>query len=206
MLWLSCRNTVRRAEMTRSVELAALDLRYESYRMRNPAAEARLLASIAERGIEEALEGVDAAGGSILLNGFKRYRCAAKLRIRMAPYASLGEDEAAAIVTLLRVSNDRSLTILEQARFIEELRQRNAMSVADIAGQLSRSKSWVSMRLGLIARDERRGAGETLPRRVSGLSLHVHLAAVHAHERRQQAGHRRLRGGAGRQEAQRARD
>ncbi len=138
--------------MTRSVELSALDLRYESYRMRNPAAEARLLGSIAGRGIEQALEGVDAAGGgSILLNGFKRYRCAAKLRIRMAPYASLGEDEAAAIVNLLRVSNDRSLTILEQARFIEELRQRDAMSVADIAGQLSRSKSWVSMRLGLIA-------------------------------------------------------
>jgi hypothetical protein len=137
--------------MTRSVELSALDLRYESYRMRNPAAEARLLASIAERGIEEALEGVDAAGASILLNGFKRYRCASKLRIRMAPYASLGEDEAAAIVTLLRVSNDRSLTILEQARFIEKLRQRNAMSVADIADRLSRSKSWVSMRLGLMA-------------------------------------------------------
>ena len=137
--------------MTRSVELSALDLRYESYRMRNPAVEARLLASIAERGIEEALEGVDAAGGSILLNGFKRYRCASKLRIRMAPFASLGPDEAAAIVTLLRVSNDRSLTILEQARFIEELRKRNALSVADIAGQLSRSKSWVSMRLGLMA-------------------------------------------------------
>jgi len=137
--------------MTGSVELAALDLRYEGYRMRNPVAEARLLASIAERGIEQALEGVDAAGASILLNGFKRYRCASKLRIRMAPYTSLGEDEAAAIVTLLRVSNDHSLTILEQARFIEELRQRNGMSVADIAGQLARSKSWVSMRLGLMA-------------------------------------------------------
>ena len=137
--------------MTRCVELSALDLRYESYRMRNPAAEARLLASIAERGIEEALEGVDAGAGNILLNGFKRYRCASKLRIRMAPYVSLGEDEAVAIVTLLRVSNDRSLTILEQARFIEQLRQRNALSVADIAGQLSRSKSWVSMRLGLMA-------------------------------------------------------
>src|SRR5215469_6740376 len=151
MLWPSCRNTVRRTEMTRSVEFSVLDLRYQSYRMKNPAAEARLLASIAERGIEEALEGVDAAGGSILLNGFKRYRCASKLRIRMAPYASLGEDEAAAIVTLLRVSNDRSLTILEQARFIEELRKRSAMTVADIAGRLSRSKSWVSMRLSLMA-------------------------------------------------------
>jgi hypothetical protein len=85
MLWPSCTNTVRRAEMTRSLELSALDLRYESHRMRNPAVEARLLASIAERGIEEALEGVDAAGASILLNGFKRYRCASKLRIRMRP-------------------------------------------------------------------------------------------------------------------------
>jgi predicted transcriptional regulator len=69
----------------------------------------------------------------------------------MAPYASLGQDEATAIVTLLRVSNDRSLTILEQARFIEELRKHNDMSVADIATRLSRSKSWVSMRLGLMA-------------------------------------------------------
>jgi len=137
--------------MTRSVELSALDLRYEGYRMRNPAVEARLLASLAERGMEQALEGVDAAGASILLNGFKRYRCALKLRLRMAPYASLGEDEASAIVTLLRVSNDRSLTLLEQARFLEELRQRNALSVADIADRLSRSKSWVSMRLGLMA-------------------------------------------------------
>src|SRR5260370_16871542 len=134
----------------RSGERAAVDVRCESYRMRSAAVEARLLAAIAERGIEEALEGVDTAGGNILLNGFKRYRCATKLRLQMAPYASLGEDEAAAIVTLLRISNDRSLTILEQARFIEELRKRNAMSVSDIAGQLSRSKSWVSMRLGLM--------------------------------------------------------
>jgi hypothetical protein len=65
--------------MGREVELAALDLRYESYRMKNPAVEARLLASLAERGIEEPLEGVDRAPRSILLNGFKRYRCAVKL-------------------------------------------------------------------------------------------------------------------------------
>jgi predicted transcriptional regulator len=139
--------------MMRNIELSALDRKYESYRMKNPAAEARLLASISERGIEEALEGIDASGGGavILLNGFKRYRCAVKLGIGIAPYASLGEDEASAILHLLRVSNDRSLTILEQARFIEQLRKQDAMSVAEIAEKLSRSKSWVSMRVGLIA-------------------------------------------------------
>jgi len=136
--------------MIREVELSGLDLRYESYRMKNPALEARLLASIAQRGIEEPLEGVDAKDRSILLNGFKRCRCARKLGIGRAPYASLGEDEALGIMNLLRVSNSRSLGILEQARFIDELRKLHSMTVAEIAAELSRSKAWVSMRLGLI--------------------------------------------------------
>ena len=136
--------------MTREVELSALDLRYESYRMKNPGLEARLLASIAQRGIEEPLEGVDIGERSLLLNGFKRYRCARKLGIGKAPYASLGEDEALGIMNLLRVSNSRSLGILEQAGFIDELRKLHRMTVAEIAAELSRSKAWVSMRLGLI--------------------------------------------------------
>ncbi len=136
--------------MAREVELSTLDLRYESYRMRQPAVEARLLASIAQRGIEEPLEGVDRQESSILLNGFKRYRCARKLGIETAPYASLGEDEAAAIMSLLRTSNDKALGIVEQAGFIDELKSLHKMSVTEIALELSRSKSWVSMRLGLI--------------------------------------------------------
>ena len=136
--------------MMREVELSALDLRYESYRMKNPGLEARLLTSIAQRGIEEPLEGVDSGEQSLLLNGFKRYRCARKLGIGKAPYASLGEDEALGIMNLLRVSNSRSLGILEQARFIDELRKPHRMTVAEIAAELSRSKAWVSMRLGLI--------------------------------------------------------
>lgn len=134
----------------REVELSTLDLRYEGYRMRQPALEARLLSSIAQRGIEEPLEGVDREQASILLNGFKRYRCARKLGIETAPYTSLGEDEATAIMNLLRTSNNRALGILEQARFIDELKDQHDMSVAEIAEELSRSKAWVSMRLGLI--------------------------------------------------------
>jgi predicted transcriptional regulator len=136
--------------MTREVELSALDLRYESYRMKNPVLEARLLASIAQRGIEEPLEGVDVKERSMLLNGFKRYRCACKLGIARALYSSLGEDEALGIMNLLRTSNNRSLGILEQARFIDELRKVHKMTVAEIAAELSRSKAWVSMRLGLV--------------------------------------------------------
>jgi len=132
------------------IELSTLDLRYEGYRMRNPSQEKRLLASISERGIEEPLEGVDVKDGRALLNGFKRYRCARKLRISTVPYTSIGEDEAAGIIGLLRVSNDKALTILEQARFVDDLRNIHGMNMAEIAEALSRSKSWVSMRLGLI--------------------------------------------------------
>ncbi len=136
--------------MAREVELSTLDLRYESYRLRNPGLEARLLASIAQRGIEEPLEGVDTKDRVLLLNGFKRYRCARTLGMGRAPYASLGQDEAIGIMNLLRVSNDRSLGILEQAGFIDELRKLHKMTVAEIAEELARSKAWVSMRLGLI--------------------------------------------------------
>jgi hypothetical protein len=137
--------------MAEEADLSSFDLRYESYRMRNPAQEARLLVSITERGVEEPLEGVDVEGRRILLNGFKRLRCARKLSMSAVPYASLGEDEAAGIIAVLRVSNHRSLSILEQARFIDDLRTFHKLTVADIAETLSRSKAWVTMRLGLLS-------------------------------------------------------
>ena len=70
--------------MTNEVELASLDLRYQSFRLKQPALEERLLASIAQRGIEEPLEGVEVRQVNVLLNGLKRHRCARKLRSRLA--------------------------------------------------------------------------------------------------------------------------
>jgi len=87
----------------------------------------------------------------VLLNGFKRYRCARRLRLATVPFSSLGGDEAAAILGLLKLSNNRTLSILEQAAFIAELKNGRGLNVAEIAAELSRSKSWVTMRLGLMA-------------------------------------------------------
>ena len=51
--------------MNQPVELSTLNLRYEGYRLRDEAREARLLAALALRGIEEPLQGVDTpAAGS----------------------------------------------------------------------------------------------------------------------------------------------
>ncbi|MFO8003817.1 ParB/RepB/Spo0J family partition protein [Thioalkalivibrio sp.] len=133
------------------IELSSLDLRYKGYRMRDRAVEARLLASIAERGILTPLEGVDVEQRPWLLNGFKRWRCARRLGLATAPYVSLGEDAALGIVALLRASNDRALSLLEQAGFVDELKRLHGMNLVQIAEVLSRSKAWVSLRLGLLA-------------------------------------------------------
>lgn len=151
MFCVFCTNThPRKSWMSESVERSTLDLRYEGHRLRDDAREARLLASISERGIEEPLEGVDTSEGRFLLNGFKRYRCAQKLGIHCVPYVSLGQEEATAILSLMRVSTDKALGILEQARFIVDLLTIHDMSVAEVAETLSRSKGWVSMRRSLL--------------------------------------------------------
>jgi hypothetical protein len=136
--------------MREILELSSLDLRYEGHRLRDDVREARLLASIAERGIEEPLEGVDTSEARFLLNGFKRCRCAKKLGIDCVPYVSLGEEEATGIVNLMRASTDRGLGILEQARFVVDLVTIHGMSAAEVAQTLSRSKGWVCMRRSLL--------------------------------------------------------
>jgi hypothetical protein len=51
---------------------------------------------------------------------------------------------------LLRTAKNKSLNILEQARFLDELKNVRHLSVAEIATELSVSKAWVSMRLSLL--------------------------------------------------------
>jgi hypothetical protein len=136
--------------MRENVELSTLDLRYEGHRLRDDAREARVLASIAQCGIEEPLEGVDACEARFLLNGFKRCRSAKKLGLDCVPYVSLGQEEATGILSLMRVSTDKALGILEQARFLVDLLTIHGMSVAEVAQMLSRSKGWISMRRKLL--------------------------------------------------------
>ncbi len=132
------------------IELSSLDLRYEKCRMKSCGYEKILMGSIAEQGIRDPLQGVDTHGARILLDGFKRYRCAKRLGIGIVPYRLLGTDEAGGIISLLRISNAKSLSILEQATLIDELMHEHGMSNGEIAGNLEKSKSWVSVRAGII--------------------------------------------------------
>lgn len=130
------------------VELANINRKHEKNRQRSTAREKQLLSLLLERGFEEPLQGILTKSGEIiLLDGFKRLRCAMKLGISTAPFFSLGENEAVAILQILKTSNAKTLTMLEQASFVEELKSQHGLSTLEIANQLQRSKSWVLVRL-----------------------------------------------------------
>lgn len=131
------------------IERTSLDLRFQDWRIRHPATEARLLASIAQRGIDQPLTGIDTPEGPCLLDGFARYRCAAKLGIELVPYLTCGADLPQGIGQLLGAARQRPLSILEQARFVVELLNTYHYAPQDVARLLSRSKSWVSTRRNL---------------------------------------------------------
>lgn len=136
--------------MSEQVELSDLDLRYEGHRLRDRAREARLMASIATRGVETPLEGVDTPDGRILLHGFKRWRCAKKLHLASVPYVSLAQEEAMGILALMGASREKSLSVLEEAKFLLDLLTVHGLELAEVAEKLARSKGWVSMRRRLL--------------------------------------------------------
>jgi hypothetical protein len=137
--------------MVEMIEITDLDLRYEKFRLKSKKREQALLASIIEYGIEDVLLGINLSNGiKILLDGFKRYRCAKKLNISIVPYSSLGDDEPLAMIKLIRASIAKPLTILEQAKMIDELQKIHYMSHHDIAALLQKSRAWVSLRSGII--------------------------------------------------------
>jgi hypothetical protein len=131
------------------IELSQLDLRYEGHRLRQRGLEDRLLVSIAREGIREPLAGAVVDSVYVLLDGFKRYRCAQQLHVQRVPFVALGVDEASAILELLGRARRSTLNVLEEARFLDELKARG-MSLAEMAEALDRSKAWVSLRLGLL--------------------------------------------------------
>lgn len=136
-----------------TIELNSIDLRLERIRIRDTAAERLLLDSITREGILDPLYVAGSTGSPqyVLLDGFKRYRCALKLGMGMVPAECMADDVATGIVTFIRRNEyGGGITVLEQAAMIEELHCRCGMSIYDIARRLGHSPSWVSMRLGVL--------------------------------------------------------
>jgi ParB/RepB/Spo0J family partition protein len=138
--------------MDKTIELSQIDICYELLRLKNLAFEKKLLASISEQGVLMPLQGVFKNNTFIIIDGFKRYRCCKKLNIDIVPIKEIGTNNVEGILNFMRASNEASLSILEQAKLVDELHDEMKMTIRDIACSVDKSPSWVSARLGMISK------------------------------------------------------
>jgi ParB/RepB/Spo0J family partition protein len=134
-----------------TIEIQKIDLKYEAYRLKDERREKELLSSIAERGIEESLFGIESENRFVLLDGFKRLRCASVLKILSVPVRSHRGGECDGVIQFLKGTQKKNLTFFEEASLIDLLRNEHKLSLAEIATQLGKSSGWVSIRFGVLS-------------------------------------------------------
>jgi ParB/RepB/Spo0J family partition protein len=135
------------------VEFHQLERRWEHLRVRHPARQRRLLASLAESGQQTPIVVVVAEGQAdryVVIDGYKR----------IVALEQLGRDTVEAVVWPMSeaaaVLLDRSLRLSEHESALEvgwllaELEQRFGYGLDELARRFDRSVSWVSRRLALV--------------------------------------------------------
>src|SRR3984957_2133634 len=135
------------------LEFHQLDRRWEHLRVRHPARQRRLLASLAESGQQTPIVVVAVEGQAdryVVIDGYKR----------IAALEQLGRDTVEAVIWPMSeaaaVLLDRSLrlseheTALEVGWLLAELEQRFGYGLDELARRFDRSVSWVSRRLALV--------------------------------------------------------
>jgi ParB/RepB/Spo0J family partition protein len=135
------------------LELHQLERRWEHLRMRHPARQRRLLASLAQGGQQTPIVVVaieDQPDRYVVIDGYKR----------IAALEQLGRDTVEAVVWPMSeaaaVLLDRSLrlsdheTALEVGWLLAELEARFSYGLDELARRFDRSVSWVSRRLALV--------------------------------------------------------
>lgn len=134
----------------KEVEITQIDLKYNGLRLKNPKAELELLASISETGIQNPVFGIE-GDRFILIDGFKRVRCANKLGIRLIPCSGTNSNEAMGLIHFLKNNQMRNITFIEEATLIDVLNRNHGLSGAEISRHLGKSQAWVSIRLGVLS-------------------------------------------------------
>jgi ParB/RepB/Spo0J family partition protein len=135
------------------LEFHQLDRRWEHLRVRHPARQRRLLASLAASGQQMPIVVVAVEGRAdryLVIDGYQR----------IAALQQLGQDTVEAVVWPMREAEALLLelslrwsehqTALEQGWLLAELEQRFGYGLDELARRFDRSVSWVSRRLALV--------------------------------------------------------
>lgn len=135
------------------LEFHQLDRRWEHMRVRHPARQRRLLASLAEAGQQVPIVVVAAEGQAdryVVIDGYKRIAALEQLKRDTVEAVVWPMGEAAAVLLdcSLRLSEQESA--LEVGWLLAEMEKRFGYSLDELARRFDRSVSWVSRRLGLV--------------------------------------------------------
>jgi ParB/RepB/Spo0J family partition protein len=134
------------------LEFHQLELRYERLRMKRPAREKRLLASLAEMGQQIPILVVKEPEPVryVVIDGYQRVRSLRRLARDTVRAMPLELEESEALVLNRHLRAREGETALEQAWLLDELQNRFGLSQERLAQRFDRSVSWVSRTLALV--------------------------------------------------------
>jgi len=150
------------------LEFHQLDRRLESLRVRHPARQRRLIASLAESGQQTPIIVIETGGRYLVIDGHKRIAALHQLGRDTveAVVWQMSEADALVLERSLRMSEPESA--LEQGWLLQEMERRLGCSIEELARRFDRSRNWVANRLALV---------EILPESVQQLVREGKIAA-----------------------------
>lgn len=151
------------------LEFHQLDLRYERLRVRQPAREQRLLASLADAGQQMPIVVVVAGPTYVVVDGHKRVRCLRQLHRDLVAAVAWEMSEPEALIFRQLLRTDATDSAFEQGWLLRTLHDEHGVALDVLARRFDRSVSWVSRRLSLVS---------TLP---DAVQQHVQGGRVVAH-------------------------
>jgi ParB family chromosome partitioning protein len=135
------------------LEFHQLDRRWEHLRVRHPARQRRLLASLAESGQQTPIVVVAAEGQVdryVVIDGYKRIAALEQLGRDTVEAVAWPMSEAAAVLLDRSMRLTEHETALEVGWLLAELERRFDYGLDELARRFDRSTSWVSRRLALV--------------------------------------------------------
>jgi ParB family chromosome partitioning protein len=132
------------------LEFHQLDLRYEGLRVRHPARERRLLASLADAGQQTPIVVVATAATHVVVDGHTRVRCLRRLHRDTVTAVAWDLPEPEALILRQVLHTDATDSALEQGWLLRTLHDDHGLSFPHLARRFDRTVSWVSRRLSLV--------------------------------------------------------
>ncbi|MBM3788343.1 MAG: hypothetical protein FJW30_28740 [Acidobacteria bacterium] len=153
------------------LEFHQLDRRLENLRVRHPAQQRRLVASLAEACQQTPIVVIEQQGRYVVIDGHQHVAALAQLGRDTVEAAVWEMSEAEALVLERSMRARQPETALEQGWLLVEMEGRLGCSIEELARRFDRSATWVASRIALV---------ETLPSSVQQLVREGKLAPAMA--------------------------